>query len=218
MNKQGKGKIDWTGWTWNPISGCLGVNGVPCEYCYMQGMRRFNPQVMEPHFHEGRLCDLRSRKLMPGDRIFVGSSGDMWGDWVPRWWITAVLETIGENPQYTYQFLTKNPGRYADFAFEGHEWLGTTDDGSERTADNVRILRETAVCNAYVSFEPLLWPVDPDLEGIDWVIIGANSLKGSVKPPKEWADHIIGKARGLGIPVFVKDNYKYPERVKEFPV
>ena len=70
----------------------------------------------------------------------------------------------------------------------------------------------------YVSFEPLLERVDPDLFGISWVIIGADSNRGAKKPPKEWADIIIGAARKKSIPVFVKDNYGYDQKIKEMPI
>ena len=69
----------------------------------------------------------------------------------------------------------------------------------------------------FVSFEPILAPVDPDLFGISWIIIGANSNRGAEKPPTEWADRLIKLARESNVAVFVKDNYGYPERIKDFP-
>ena len=99
-------------------------------------------------------------------------------------------------------------------------WYGTTCDGTDRTKDNIGdLVMYIQRCHSirFVSFEPLLAPVDPDLFGIGWIIIGANSNKGAQKPPKEWADHIINLARESGVAVFVKDNYGYPERIKEFP-
>lgn len=69
----------------------------------------------------------------------------------------------------------------------------------------------------FISFEPLLTCRIPDLFGIQWVIIGADSTKGAKKPPVEWADIIIKLAREQYIPVFVKDNYNYPDRIKEMP-
>ena len=74
INKQGQGKIDWTDWSWNPISGCK--HG--CEYCYMLRMEKRFPGIMEPKFHPDRISKLaRVKKVLPGDKIFVGSSGDM---------------------------------------------------------------------------------------------------------------------------------------------
>jgi len=44
-----------------------------------------------------------------------------------------------------------------------------------------------------------------------------GSNKGAEKPPDEWAQRIIDIARDNGTAVFVKDNYGFPERIKEFP-
>jgi protein gp37 len=213
MNKQGPGKIDWTDWTWNPISGCR--HG--CPYCYMRRMEKRFPGIMEPMFHTQRLKEPERKKP---SRIFVGSSGDMWGECVPHIWINEVLKVCKRTP-HTYQFLTKNPDRYGDFPPLDNAWYGTTVDGTVRTKDNIFNLtfwdNESGIKNRFISFEPLLMPVHPELFGIQWVIIGADSTRGASRPPKEWADIIIEKARFAGIPVWVKDNYGYPDVIKELP-
>ena len=99
-------------------------------------------------------------------------------------------------------------------------WYGTTCDGTLSTKNNIDdLIMYIQLCSStrFVSFEPLLAPVDPDLRGISWIIIGADSNLGAVKPPQEWADHLIAVARREKIPVFIKDNYGYPERIKEMP-
>ena len=213
LNKQGPRKIDWCDYTWNPISGCL--HG--CDYCYMRRMEKRFPGIMEPTFHLGRLAD--PLNLKEPSRIFVGSSGDMWGEWVDEEWIDDVLDVCEVfAPQHTYQFLTKNPIRYAHFDLPKNGWYGTTLDGSERTKDNyIDLIFSVDVKRRFISFEPLLAGVDLNLAGIQWVIIGANSNRGAPKPPDEWADRIIEIARECGGAVWVKDNYQYHLRIKEFP-
>jgi len=40
-------KIEWCDYTFNPITGCYGVNGVPCPYCYARNqVRRFTPETI----------------------------------------------------------------------------------------------------------------------------------------------------------------------------
>ena len=83
LNKQGIGKIDWCDWSWNPISGCK--HG--CPYCYISRMdKRYGSDIMKPKINKDRFDDLykavKNNKLKTGSRIFVGSSGDMWGEWV----------------------------------------------------------------------------------------------------------------------------------------
>ena len=215
LNKQGPDKIDWTDWTWNPISGCL----AKCDYCYVQRMvKRFPAISMEPAFHPDKLSAPIKRK--PPSKIFVGSSGDMWGAWVPRNWIKAVLESCALAHQHTFQFLTKNPKRYNEFALPRNAWFGTTVDGTYRTGENCETL-STNFYNrnliTFISFEPLLAHIIESLRHIDWVIIGADSTRGAEKPPDEWADTLIEIARKDNCAVWVKDNYKYKEVIKEWP-
>ena len=217
LNKQGEGKIDWTDFTLNPISGCK--HG--CSYCYMNRMEKRFPGIMEPKFHPERLRDIA--KLKKPSKIFAGSSGDMWGEWVPGGWIKKVLEEIEGYPNHIFQFLTKAPYRYGHFTLPENGWYGTTIDGTHFTKYNLNLLKWCVPYNniRFISFEPLLNKIPKilidDLGGINWVIIGANSNKGAEKPPKEWADMIIKEARKLNIAIWIKDNYGYPERIKEFP-
>jgi len=218
MNKQGPGKIDWTDYTWNPISGCLHN----CDYCYMKRMEKRFKGITVPAFHSERLENIY--RIKKPSKIFVGSSGDMWGEWVPREWINEVLDIAALNDQHTFQFLTKNPAEYNHWdLFEmGNCWFGTTVDGTPKTSMNLATLL-TAIPYSIVkfaSFEPLLAPVNIEpiyMDMLDWIIIGADSTKGSNKPPKEWAGKLIERARAFNTPVWVKDNYGYPEIIKEFP-
>ena len=137
----------------------------------------------------------------------------MWGEWVNPTLILTVLKTCEETPQHTYQFLTKNPSRYGQPLFDlpKNGWYGTTVDGTERTKNNLEdlMISTNGYCHItrFVSFEPLLKRVEPDLFGISWVIIGADSTKGAQKPPVEWAAAIVKEARKHNIPVWIKENY-----------
>lgn len=220
LNKQGPGKIDWTDWTWNPISGCTHN----CSYCYIKAMdKRFKSNLMEPAYYPERFKDLKSKKLKDGDKVFVGSSGDMWGNWVSDEWIGNVLDKVDSMPKNIFQFLTKNPAMYADFRLDGmhNSWFGTSEDGTWRTLENHKILTDCVPKEMikFVSFEPLIAKpiISLSFYDLDWIIIGADSTPGAEKPPKEWANFLINEANRRGIPVFVKDNYGYPETIKEFP-
>ena len=216
LNKQGPCKIDWTDYSWNPISGCKH----DCDYCYMIRMnKRFNKEFT-PKFHPERLKEIQ--KIQEPSKIFVGSSGDMLGDWVKSADICAVLDVVNLYPEHTFQFLTKNPKRYEDFIFPKNAWLGTTVDGTDKTITNLATLALLENDNLkFVSFEPLLKSIPESLfkyfDRIDWVIIGADSNPGARSPPMDWAESIIRQARLHKTPVFVKDNYHYPKRIKEFP-
>ena len=63
------------------------------------------------------------------NRIFVGSSTDMFAENVPSEWIESVLKHLSENfPDNEYLFQSKNPQRFLDFAnkFPPYTILGTT--------------------------------------------------------------------------------------------
>lgn len=220
LNKQGPGKIDWTDWSWNPIAGCK--HG--CPYCYMLRMEKRFPGIMKPAFKPEYLERLKSvRKVKLGDKIFVGSSGDMWGEWVSSKWIMEVINAGILKSQFIFQFLTKNPSRYNGWSFSDNMWLGTTVDGTKRTENNLFSLVRCAPKQQikFVSFEPLIERPLLNIshfKHLDWVIIGADSTRGAEKAPKEWADYLITTARNFNIPVWVKDNYGYPETIKELPI
>lgn len=128
MNRTG---IDWADYTWNPVTGCR--HG--CPYCYAGPLTaRFVKEgdkpadFTEPRFHVNRVDE--PARLSTPSAIFVGSMCDLWGEWVPRAWINAVLRACRDAPQHEYLFLTKNPKRYAEFValMPPKAWLGLTLD------------------------------------------------------------------------------------------
>ena len=221
LNKQGPGKIDWTDWSFNPITGCK--HG--CKYCYMLRMEKRFPGTMKPAFKPEYLDRFKTvRKVKSGDKIFVGSSGDMWGDWVRPSWIDDVLFSTKLRPDVTFQFLTKNPKEYNNWGLEEYKncWFGTSVDYTKKTEFNLSLLLHCVppTIVRFVSFEPLLHRpfIDPKIIGqLDWIIIGADSNKGAEKPPITWAKYLIDMAKETNTSVWVKDKYGYPEVIKEFP-
>lgn len=53
--------------------------------------------------------------------------------------------------------------------------------------------------------------------GINWVIVGALTGPGVKLPPSGWVQDIIDQCRLAGVPVFLKDNLKWPEKIQGFP-
>jgi protein gp37 len=181
---------------------------------------------MKPAFRPEYLERFKSiRKVKSNDKIFVGSSGDMLGDWVPKEWIYSFFaKAVDHRPDVIFQLLTKNPKRYADFDFGVFKncWCGTTVDGTLRTKDNISILVNSVGPDniKFISFEPLI--KQPKINGddfakLDWIIIGADSNKGADVIPKSWGEELLALASEYDIPVWIKDNYNWPFEVKEFP-
>ncbi len=98
-------------WRWNPIAGCLH----DCSYCYLKSLGlRFGRDMMMPVINAKYLKD----NLGSGRKVLIGSSGDMWGEWVEESEIGWVLMHCTAYLNNQYMFLTKNPGRYDGFERE----------------------------------------------------------------------------------------------------
>jgi len=226
MSKRTSG--EWFNKSWNPINGrclnnCADLNGEP--YCWMWRPGGIGDRFKKTHDHPLCLNEKILNHIPISGRVFVGSSTDMWHKTISERWKQIVLEECrrNETSNVTYFFLTKTPNSYqvalelSLLSLPKNCWFGTTSDGTNFTEFNVMQLKSINLRNRFVSFEPLLSKPEENLEGIKWIIIGADSRKGKPKPPKEWADYLIQEARRVGAMVLVKDNYGYPERIKEMP-
>jgi protein gp37 len=82
-------------------------------------------------------------------------------------------------PQHAYQVLTKRPERIAPFLERTGEtipaccWLGVSVERQDFT-NRIDLLRAVAAPVRFLSCEPLLGPLDLDLSGIGWVIVGGE--------------------------------------------
>ena len=72
---------------------------------------------------------------------------------------------------------------------------------------------------SFLSIEPLLNDVsqDIDISGVNWVVVGAQTGPGAIKPKKEWVQNLIDIAREYNVPIFLKDNLNWPEKIQEYP-
>lgn len=217
---------EWFDKSWNPISGrcphnCVDLEGKP--YCYMWRPGGIADRFKKTHDHPLRLDEKILNHPPKGGRVLVGSSTDMFAEEVPNHWLSKVLTRM--NPKFypsnaLYFVLTKNPERYLQINFPPENiWYGASWDGTQKTKGNLlTMIKNDRLSNKFISFEPLLAnPIGLQLRTIKWIIIGADSRKGKPKPPKEWADYLIAEARRVGAMVLVKDNYNYPEKIKEMP-
>lgn len=215
--------IGWADYTWNPVTGCLhGPEICSCsEKCYARALaRRFGKTEDEknflPAFHPERLA--ARFDLIPPSRIFVGSNADLFGDWVPREWIEAILEVCAENPQHRFLFLTKNSRRYWEFKFPSNCWLGQ----SITKEPKLNQLHFPPRLNMFISIEPYLGPIYQlplRCEYCeDWIIVGAQTPYSAKTAPKpEWVQATIEFSRKYNISLYLKDSLRWPEVIKEFP-
>jgi protein gp37 len=174
-------------------------------------------------FHPDRLS--QPAKVKKPSKIFVCSMADLFGDWVPREWIESVLSQALKNPWHTFQFLTKNPKRLQEFnPWPENCWVGCTITNQEDMNERVGYLLNADARVRFISHEPLLSEIRQSQAWwhktsllLQWAIIGAMTGPGAVKPKPEWVQCLVDQYRAAGVPVFLKDNLKWPEKIQEWP-
>ncbi len=212
MNKQGVNGIEWTNWTWNPVTGCL--HG--CEYCYARRSYERFGRSFYPAFWPERLGQIMQPKA--GDRVFVGSTTDMMGEWVPAEWINEVRKACELRPDVTFQWLSKNPALYAEFnPWPANCWLGATATNWMDAEKQERATRgKVGDAVRFLSLEPMdcSWPDEQHVGvfGYDWVIIGA--MTGPMAKLDDWQissysiDAVLAACDYWEIPVFMKSSLR----------
>jgi protein gp37 len=213
MNIQlGSEGINWTDATWNPITGCK--HG--CPYCYAKALADRFGRSFEPAFHSDRLRDPLKHKLPL--KVFCGSNADNFGDWVPRAWMDPVFSVVRQCPQHTFQFLTKAPHNLPKYnPWPANCWAGATANNQRMMTNAVFCLQMVQAPVRFISAEPLLGPIDTDLTGIQWLIIGAQTGRNACQPKPEWVATLVERARDAGCAIWFKDNLVWPERINEWP-
>lgn len=171
--------------------------------------------------------------------IFWGDMGDMFDGQLPYNWLLPHLPAIEANPHINL-FLTKRPMRmFALFDDYGgvpkNIWPGTTVTNKDTVGriDSLTDLRQIEPdVKLWVSFEPLLGPVDDYgavflCEGLNWVVVGGESGNRARHMESWWVEPVKNGCKNRGIPFFMKQmsgNNKallqaIPEdlQIREFP-
>lgn len=124
-------------------------------------------------------------------RIFVNSMSDLFQDGVEESVVTRIWEVMAKASWHSFQILTKRPDRMHSILSKGslpvlpNVWLGTSVE-SEDYIDRIDLLRATPARIRFISFEPLLGPINkPNLRDIHWVIVGGESGP-EARPIEEW--------------------------------
>jgi protein gp37/ParB-like chromosome segregation protein Spo0J len=221
FNQQKGTEIGWAMWSWNPVTGC----NHGCDYCYARAiatsrdMAAYYPAGFTPLFHHERL-DAPANTPVPAraanepahGRVFVCSMADLFGAWVPQEWIDQVVASTVANPQWEYLYLTKFPQRYDRLQLPASGWIGASVDEQHRAEPTLAAMRKVSgVKVKWLSLEPLLAPITfSSLEGIDWIVIGAQSANPgqneAFAPPFEWVADLVSIARRDGCKVWLKTN------------
>ena len=205
--------IEWTGVTWNPVTGCTKVSP-GCARCYAERLARRLRAMGSPKYAAGFEVALHRETLDDPLRwrqprlVFVNSMSDLFHDAVPDAFVEAVFRTMNAASRHTFQVLTKRPERAAALGrrlrWTANVWLGTSVE-TEPYLRRLEPLRRTPAAVKFLSLEPLLGPLPSlELDGVDWVIAGGESGPGARPLDPDWARAIRDKCARSGVPFFFK--------------
>lgn len=226
----GRSSIEWTHSTWNPVTGCTKVSR-GCDNCYAHTLahrrlsnlyRRALPVV---DTSENRR-DPFAVRIWP-DRleqpaswreprmIFVNSMSDMFHADIPDEFGRRVFEVMLNADHHIFQVLTKRPARAVRFlrkhkdllgpsgVLPEHIWIGTSIEDQDVTY-RLDHLRSVPTSVRFLSCEPLLGPLQLDLTGVHWVIVGGESGPGHRPMDESWVITIRDACLEAKVPFFFK--------------
>ncbi len=206
-------KIEWTEFTWNPVTGCSKVSE-GCRYCYAERMARRLQAMGSARYVNGfevmpheDLIALPQRLRKPR-LIFVNSMGDLFHEKVSLEFIKLVFRTMEQCHQHTFQVLTKRSKRLRELApllpWPENVWIGVSIE-NESVLHRVEDLQTVCANVKFLSCEPLIGPIDElPLSGIAWVIVGGESGPGSRLMKKAWVESVRCKCQRAGVAFFFK--------------
>jgi len=212
--KMNNTKIEWTDYSWNPITGC----NKGCPYCYakkmairLKGRSGYDKDTpFKPTFHPQRL--VQPLTAMKPSMIFTCSMGDFFDPEVKSSWREDVYKVMDNAKWHAYQILTKQPITEPEFRaiFPKNLWLGVSIDGTSKYwKESFETLKNSSASMKFISFEPLLGDALPDdLTGIDWAIIGAQTGIGARIIDPHIVNRIVELITSNDIPLFVKPNIR----------
>lgn len=206
-------KIEYLTHTWNPITGCKGIGCAVRKKCWARAMAtrlrgRYGYSATDPFkptFHPDKL-EQPLQEAMSG---IIGTCfmGDFFDYEVKADWQKQVLNIIKRASWHTFLILTKQPQKInQDIQFPKNLLIGTSVNTQSDTW-RVRRLKGIIASKLVVSFEPLYEAIKVDLQGIDWIIIGAQS-RPNLQPKAEWVEDLVTEARRVNAAIFIKNNVK----------
>jgi protein gp37 len=172
------------------------------------------------HFFEDRL-DAPLRVKQP-TVWFVNSLSDMYHSGVSLETLKRIFDVMNRADWHVFDILTKRADRMAELSSQltwtENIWQGVTFEGipanmadGQRKAVLSRIsaLREHPASVKFVSFEPLIGPIPPDLDltGIDWAFFGGEShrTRSQARPMElQWLRDGIALCESHGCKPYIK--------------
>ena len=230
-------KIEWADDTVNAEMGCDGCElwdpknsvrscyaGVQTERMLSKGqLKGWPPAFHEPTIFPRRIAEAARWRDLAGTArpgkpwlngmprvIFLDDMGDTFTASLPDDWLAPELPVMAASP-HLWLLLTKRPDRQRAFSLR-HElppnvWCGVSITSPQD--QRLRYLMRTRATVLWVSYEPILAPVDwrPWFSrGLNWLVVGGESGPGFRPMDLAWLADTVEQCRAAGVPLFVKQD------------
>jgi protein gp37 len=208
-------KIEWASHTWSPWMGCTNVSA-GCEHCYAEAWAKragadFVKWGNAPRTRTVNRDSVKWNKRTAGERrICFPSLCDPFDNQVPDEWRADFWSMVADTPALAWTVLTKRPQNIAKMLPTNwgdgwpNVWLGVTTENQIETKGRIPILQSIPAVVRFLSAEPLLEAIEPDLEGIDWVIIGGESGPRRRPINLAWIRSLRDQCLAANVAAFVK--------------
>jgi protein gp37 len=236
-------KVEWADDTVNAEMGCDGCelwdpkNQVRICYAGLQTERMLSkgplkgwpPTFDQPSIFPGRIAAAARWKDLTGTvrenkpwlnglprMIFVNDMGDTFTASLPVDWLAPELRIMAASP-HNWILLTKRADRQREFSLRhtlpANVWAGVSITSPQD--QRLRYLMQTRARIRWVSYEPMLAPVDwrPWLGGdgrvgLDWIIVGGASGPDyqSQMMNLTWLENTVKQCRDANVALFVKQD------------
>jgi protein gp37 len=228
-------EIAWADATHNQWTGCTRVSP-GCDNCYAaERARRFvktfgswepgaprkrngTATLRQPHRWNRTAAAAGLRR-----RVFSASMSDVFDNQAPPEWRRELFDLIRATPALDWQVLTKRPQNAAKMrppdwgAGYPNVWVGVTAENQAEADRRIPILQAIPAHVRFLSCEPLLEPLRPDLAGIGWVICGGESGHSARPMSPDWARLLRDQRAAAGVPFFMKQMSGTPGKVPAIP-
>ncbi len=206
-------KIEWTGRTWNPTTGCTKISA-GCKLCYAAILSKRLMAMRQDKYRNNFKLTMHPDEITrpygwkKPSIIFVNSMSDLLHEDVSLDFIKEVFKTMNETPQHIYQVLTKRADRLAEISHEltwtDNIWMGVSIE-DDRVLDRLDYLKQSDAKVKFLSLEPLIGPLpNMDLSGIDWAIVGGESGPKARPIKEEWVLDIRNQCQEQSVKFFFK--------------
>lgn len=215
-------RIEWTDHTFNPWIGCTEIS-TGCRDCYARrdfeerkhlvtwGQGEPRHRTSPANWRQPYRLNAEAKRTGTRPLMFCASLADVFDKEVKDAWRTDLFDVIDDCRQLHWLILTKRPKhareyltRWEEFGWPwAHVWLGVSVENDDAGLARIPELIETPAAGHFISYEPLLGPVNYEIV-VDWVIAGGESGSKARPMHPAWVRGLRDQCQATDTPFFFK--------------